>query len=113
VARLRETATAESLGLPRLDGIVGMGLGRTDLTIDYRRRRLAIGTASTVRQTVPLSGDPVFPVVNVDIAGVPAELIVDTGASHLALFLSAVGWSRQRQHGVEPASTQAWRGQQT
>jgi len=54
------------------------------------RAGLDLGPTSGSWSTpVPLSGDPVFPVVNVDIAGVPAELIVDTGASHLVLFLPA------------------------
>jgi len=84
------SATGESLGLDRLDGIIGMDvLGRTSFTIDYGLRRLTLGATTRGRFRVPLAPDPVFPVVRVDIAGVPADLVVDTGASHVVLFLSA------------------------
>jgi predicted aspartyl protease len=84
------SATVASLGLDRLDGIVGMDvLGRTSFAIDYARRRLSFGARTRTRHRIPLGPDPVFPVVNVDIAGIPAELIVDTGASHVVLFLPA------------------------
>ncbi len=84
------SATVASLGLDRLDGIVGMDvLGRTSFAIDYARRRLSFGARTRTRHRIPPGPDPVFPVVNVDIAGIPAELIVDTGASHVVLFLPA------------------------
>ncbi len=82
------SATTESLGLDRLDGIIGMDvLGRASFAIDYARRRLSFGVGTRTRHLIPLGPDPVFPVVSVDIGGVPAELIVDTGASHVVLFL--------------------------
>ena len=84
------SSTAASLGMARLDGIVGMDvLGRMSFAIDYQRRRLVFNADAPVRHRIPLGADPIFPVISVEIGGVPAELIVDTGASHVVLFLPA------------------------
>jgi predicted aspartyl protease len=83
-------AMAQSIGLDRLDAVIGMDvLGRASFAIDYARRRIVPGAARRTRHRVPLRADRLFPVVRIELGAEPVDVIVDTGASHVVLFRSA------------------------
>ena len=80
-------ALEASMGV-KAAGILGMDvLGRTSLTIDYRRARVTIGAFGALAHSVPLvrtAGD--FGAVDVEIDGQRLRLVIDTGAAGLMLF---------------------------
>ena len=80
-------ATAATIGLPRLDGIVGVDvLGQTSFAIDYAHGRLHFGPPAATPFRTPLIKHPVFLVVSARADRRRVNLILDSGASHLVLI---------------------------
>lgn len=86
------SGTAASLQLPQLDAIIGMDiLGRESFSIDFSGKALQFGAPIAVPHRIPFVRNQVLPVIRVAVDGTPVHLIVDTGASHVALFGFAGG----------------------
>jgi hypothetical protein len=80
-------ATAVSLRLARMDGIIGIDLVRTrSFGIDYGRRLLLFGSRPSASNRVPFAEHPFLVVLTAAVDGRAVRLSVDTGASHLVLF---------------------------
>ena len=78
---------ARTLGLDRVDGIVGLDvLSGTDFAIDYESRHLEFGQLRPTERVVPLDPHALFLVINGAINGGPIDLAVDTGSAALVLF---------------------------
>jgi len=79
--------TAASLQLPRLDGIIGIDiLRRTSFAIDYLRRQLQFDSRVGLSHRARFVGQTVLPLIAALADGTRVRLIVDSGASHVALF---------------------------
>lgn len=98
------SATAKSVGLDELDGIVGVDILRTrSFALDFVRRRLRFGPKAPVAFRVSLTADPMFLTVTATVDQRAVRLIVDSGASHLVLFgdrvpVSATAATAQPSH---------------
>jgi predicted aspartyl protease len=72
----------------RVDGIVGLDvLGEGAFLIDYASHTIQFGPYPMLPNSVALRMKDGLAVVDVDVNGVPASLLVDTGASALTLFV--------------------------
>lgn len=80
-----------SLG-KRIDVIVGLDvLRKTDLTIDYRSRKLIFGTGAPLSSRAALATLAPFLTVAVEFDGHPVRLMLDSGSRETVLFESRVG----------------------
>lgn len=76
----------------RIDVIVGLDvLRRTDLTIDYRSRRLTFGSGVPFSSRADLATLAPFLTVSVEFDGQPVRLMLDSGSRETVLFESRMG----------------------
>jgi predicted aspartyl protease len=81
---------ARALGL-RPAGILGMDvLGQACLRIDFRERKLLVGTQPALRESSSLHVRPPLVTVEGSFGGRAIRLLVDTGANAVVLFPSAL-----------------------
>ena len=88
----------------RIDGIVGLDvLGQGAFVIDYRRHSIDFGSLPALPDAVPLVMRGGLGFVQAAVNGVPAMLLVDTGAPMLTMF---VGQGRNTAADRTVAATQ-------
>ena len=74
----------------RIDALIGLDiLGRSNFSLDFGTKCLRFGTLPAADDLwSELVGTVDYPVVEVELNGVPVRLMVDTGVNHLILFES-------------------------
>jgi predicted aspartyl protease len=71
----------------RIDGVIGLDvLGQTSFMIDYASRTIAFGAVPALPNAIPLHMGDGLAIVDAQVNGVGASLLLDTGASSLTLF---------------------------
>lgn len=71
----------------RIDGVIGLDvLGQTSFVIDYPSRTIAFGAVPTLPNAIPLHMSDGLAIVDAQVNGIRARLLLDTGASALTLF---------------------------
>ena len=91
-------------GMVESDGVIGLGLfDNLTVTIDYRKRELRLsmaGLAPDGAHVVPFTIERGIPVIDIDVAGTPMKVDVDTGSP---AFLSVpTEWSKKLTFSGEP-----------
>jgi predicted aspartyl protease len=71
----------------RVDGIIGLDvLGQSPFVIDYVSRKIHFGASPALPNAIPLHVSNGLPIVDGEVNGVAASLLLDTGAPSLILF---------------------------
>ena len=71
----------------RVDGILGLDvLGQSPFVIDYVSRKIHFGASLALPNAIPLHVSNGLPIVDGEVNGVAASLLLDTGAPSLILF---------------------------
>jgi hypothetical protein len=97
------SSTASALQMSRLDGIVGIDvLRRSNFAIDYAQKILHFNAARSLPNRARLVPHPILLVVAARIDKKALHLIVDSGASHLALFGFPDDNSSSLSNGAKP-----------
>lgn len=102
---VQDFATMErSLGMS-IGGIVGLDvLGAGSFTIDYERRTVTFGSASALRNSVPLASVEPFPVVLATLNGQEVRLLLDSGTWELLAFRGRLHIAPEQVR-LDPASS--------
>ena len=88
---IQDLSFAESVLGTRVDGMIGLDLlGQGPFTIDYESRKISFGPIDPTFTTIPYRPGLPYAMVDLDIQGRRLGILVDTGASDLVLFASAL-----------------------
>ncbi len=106
VARLpvivQDLSIAASVLGTRIDAMVGLDLlGHVPFTIDYQAKEIAFGPVNPAFASMPYRPGLPYAIVDLDVQGRRLGILVDTGASDLVLFASALQyclWSTKKAH---------------
>jgi len=75
----------------RVDGVVGLDvLGQSAFTIDYAARQIHFGTLPALPDAIHAHVTGGLAILDAEVDGVPAHLLLDTGASSLFLFAQSM-----------------------
>ena len=95
-----------------VDVIVGIDLlSRTSFTVDYEARKLILGPAERLSNSVPCDPRSPYPTVALRLGHRVVRVIVDTGAQELALFEKQPGDLVPDSQGVEEETRTSMAGQ--
>ena len=95
-----------------VDVIVGIDLlSRTSFTVDYEARKLILGPAERLSNSVPCDPRSPYPTVALRLGHRVVRVIVDTGAQELALFEKQPGGLVPDSQGVEEETRTSMAGQ--
>jgi predicted aspartyl protease len=96
---------SDALG-SRVDVMIGFDfLGRGPFMIDYENRKIVFGPIDPSLRAMPYEAHPGYALVELKIKGQSLGLLLDTGASDLVLFASAI---RNCQDAIKMLGTQTW-----
>jgi hypothetical protein len=89
---VRDLSFASDLLGTRIDAMIGFDLlGQSSFTIDYEAKKIVFGPIDPSLVAIPYHPGLPFAVVDLQIQGEKLAVLVDTGASDLLLFNSALG----------------------
>jgi len=90
----------------RVDAMIGFDfLSHGPFTIDYDSRKIVFGPIDSSLTAVPYEAHPGYALIELKIQQQSLRVVVDTGASDLVLFASAV---RDCQAAIKNVGTRAW-----
>jgi predicted aspartyl protease len=80
----------KGLGI-RIDAVIGLHvLSLSDFMVDYVTRRIVFGSVQLSSSAAASQSTPPWLTVRMELDGIPARLLVDTGASSIFLFQSCI-----------------------